>query len=156
MRTVGQSEARTRAFARVLGPFFVIVPLAVAIRAPHMRSLLDEFTAGQLWSWIMGAFGLMGGLAIIAFHQYWRSAAAVIISLLGWLLVIRGIFLLAFPETFANVANHIVGSITVWRSAYVIVAVLGLYLTYAGWRQEKQSTSVQSGRDTDGDLRRAA
>lgn len=129
-------EARTRGFARVLGPFFFIVSVVTATRAPHMRELLDEFTAGQLWSWIMGTFFLLGGIAVVAFHQYWSSVAACIVSIVGWLLILRSLFLLAFPEQFATAANHIVGSIDTWRAAYFLVAGLGLYLAYVGWRRE--------------------
>jgi hypothetical protein len=38
-----------------------------------------------LFVWFAGAL-LFGGLLIIAFHQYWSSVAAVIISLFGWIL----------------------------------------------------------------------
>lgn len=129
-------EVRTRGFARVLGPFFFLVSVVTAARAPHMRELLDEFTTGQLWSWIMGTLLLVGGIGIVAFHQYWSNVAACIVSTVGWLLILRSMFLLAFPEQFANVASHIVGSINTWRAAYLLVAGLGLYLTYVGWRRE--------------------
>src|SRR4029077_12153238 len=90
-------QHRTRMFARVLGPFFAIVTVVVALRAPDMRQLLSEFTASDVWPWVTGAFILMGGIAIVAFHQLWRGPAAIIISVIGWVLVARGVFLLAFP-----------------------------------------------------------
>jgi hypothetical protein len=39
----------------------------------------------------------MFGLVIIAFHQYWRSPDAIIVSLVGWFLAIRGVLLLNVP-----------------------------------------------------------
>ena len=53
-------QHRTRMFARVLGPFFAIVAVVVALRAPDMRQLLSEFTASDVWPWVTGAFILMG------------------------------------------------------------------------------------------------
>jgi hypothetical protein len=85
-----QSQPRTRMFARVLGPFIVVIATIVAVRAPHMATLLAQFTATEVWPWVVGAFILMGGIAIVAFHQYWRSPAAVIASVFGWLLIVRG------------------------------------------------------------------
>lgn len=90
-------QPRTRMFARVLGPFFAIVAVIVAFRADDMRPLLSEFTASDVWPWVMGAFGLMGGLAIVAFHQIWRGPAAIIVSVLGWVLIARGISCSHFP-----------------------------------------------------------
>lgn len=105
MRTPSQqSQTRTRLFARVLGPFLVIVDItAVAARPSDMRAVLSEFVANPLWAWVAGSFVLLGGLTIVALHQYWRGAAAIIVSLVGWLVVLRGVLLLAFPQTFVSV-----------------------------------------------------
>jgi hypothetical protein len=150
-----QVQHRTRMFSRVLGPYFTIVAAVVALRAPNMRQLLSEFTASDVWPWVVGAFILMGGIAIVAFHQVWRGAAGIIVSVLGWLLVARGFFLLAFPDTFASVANRVIGSGGVWQAVYVAFAVIGLYLTYVGWKPERED---QRGKDlqTNIDLPRAA
>lgn len=126
-------QQRTRMFARVLGPFFTIIAIVVTLRAPDMRVLLAEFTASDVWPWVTGAYILMGGIAVVAFHQYWRGAAAIIVSVLGWLLVIRGTLLIAFPDVFASVADRMIGAVGAWKAVYVVMALIGLYLTYVGW-----------------------
>jgi len=62
MSYLPESQTRTRMFARVLGPFFAIVPVITAVRAHDMRTLLSNFGANPLWAWVTGAFLLMGGL----------------------------------------------------------------------------------------------
>ena len=81
--------------------------------------LLSEFTASDVWPWVTGAFILMGGIAIVAFHQLWRGAAAIIVSVLGWLLVVRGIILIAFPDIFASLADRMIGAVGAWKAVYV-------------------------------------
>jgi len=125
-------------FARVLGPFLAIIAVVVAVRPEGMRPLLMEFTASHVWPWVVGAFVLLVGLVIVAFHQVWHGAAAIVVSALGWLIVARGIFLLAFPDTFASVADRVIGATGVWQAVYVVMAVVGLYLTYVGWRPARQ------------------
>ncbi len=125
---------RTRMFARVLGPFILIVAGVAVLRAPHLTTLLEQFTDDVVWPWAMGALVLLAGLAIVAFHQRWRGAAAIIVSALGWVLVVRGLVLLASPELFEKVANRIIGTAGVWQPIYGATALIGLYLTYAGWR----------------------
>ena len=96
-----QSQVRTRMFARAFGPFFTIVPSIVAARATtQMPVLLHEFAGDPMWQWVLGAVLLMWGSVIIAFHQYWRSVAAVLVSLLGWFLAIRGVLVLAIPDIY--------------------------------------------------------
>lgn len=144
------AKERTRMFARVLGPFFAIVAIVVAARASDMGQLLSEYTASDVWPWVTGAYILMGGIAIVAFHQFWRGAAAIIVSVLGWALVVRGTFLMAFPDTFASLADRMIGATGIWQGAYVVMALIGLYLSYVGWlpvQKNPQSSDVHNGID---------
>ena len=93
-----ESQARTRAFARVIGPWLVIVPGIIVLRASEMGALASEFFKSGLFVWFAGALLLFGGLLIIAFHQYWSNVAAVLISLFGWILALRGVVLMAAPD----------------------------------------------------------
>jgi hypothetical protein len=141
MTTSDQSQIRTRMFARVLGPFFAIVPTTVAVRGSYMRTLFNEFQANPMWPWLYGAILLMFGLVIIAFHQYWRSPAAVIVSVVGWFLGIRGVLLLTVPRVY-NAAGHAVYSSGATAAIWVVficLASAGLYLTYVGWRPERRA-----------------
>ncbi len=84
MPATPQSEARTRAFARVVGPYLTIVPAIIAARAPDMGVELTAFFENAALVWIMGALMVFAGLFVIANHQYWSSASAILISLFGW------------------------------------------------------------------------
>lgn len=127
----------------MLGPYFLIIPATIAARGSHMRTLFSEFGANPMWPWLYGAILLMSGLVIIAFHQYWRGAAAIIVSLLGWFLAVRSVLLLTVPPTYDTAANALTGSVAYWlvRVFFVGLAVVGLYLTYFGWIQEHTDAS---------------
>src|SRR5262245_23417094 len=126
MAATPQSQARTRAFARVMGPWFVIVPGIIALRAPDMGALASGFFANALLVWFAGPLLLSAGLLIIALHQYWSNAAAVIISLLGWLLAIRGMVLLAAPELIERAAEGSAQATTLVRLGFGVLIVIGL------------------------------
>jgi len=146
-------QSRTRFFSRVLGPFLVIVDITAIVRAPDMRAVVSDFQANSLWSWAVGAFVLVFGLVIVAGHQYWRGAAAIIVSVLGWLIVLRGLLLLAFPQAFVSAAHSMIGAQGWWVTLCVIFAVVGLYLTYVGWAPGQPKSHTQTGTP---DLRRTA
>jgi hypothetical protein len=155
MRFSEELRARTRIFARVLGPYFVIVCVLAVVRASDMRAVVSAFGANPLWPWVAGSFVLVGGLTITALHQYWRGAAAIIVSLTGWLLALRGLFLLAFPQTFISAANSVIGADALWRTVCICFAAIGLYLTYVGWMPAPSRPTSQAASAT-GDLPRAA
>ena len=76
----------------------------------------------------------MWGSVIIAFHQYWRSVAAVLVSLLGWFLTIRGVLVLAIPDIYDSAGKSLEqNDIPAVRAIFIGLALVGLYLTYVGW-----------------------
>ena len=133
MPATTESRARTRAFARVMGPFLVIVPGIIAARAPDMGALAAGFFAIPVLVWFAGAFLLFAGLLIIAFHQYWSGLAAVLISLFGWFLALRGVALLAVPQLIERGAAVPAGAVAFVQLGFAVLVLIGLYLTYVGW-----------------------
>jgi hypothetical protein len=126
-----ESSARTRALARVIGPFLVIVPGIIAVRAPGMGSILSAFFENEALVWIAGGMLLFGGLVIIAHHQYWSSASATLISLFGWFLAQRGVMLLAAPQS--RGAAEATNAIPLVRIGFGALFFAGLWLTFQGW-----------------------
>ena len=155
MNSSHQPQIRTRMFARVLGPFFVIACATAGARASEMPALIKDFTANALWAWVAGSFVLIGGLVIIALHSYWRGPAAIVVSIMGWLVALRGLLLLAFPTAFISMANSVIGMGDLWRGLCIGFAVIGLYLTYVGWMPPSERSAPQATAATS-DLPRAA
>jgi uncharacterized membrane protein len=141
MSTSAQSQIRTRMFARVLGPFFTIEPITVAVRGSYVRTLFTEFKSNPMWPWLFGTILLIAGLAIIAFHQYWRSPAAIIVSVVGWFLAVRGVLLLTVPQVSNAAPNAVYSSgatAVIWVES-ICLTTAGLYLTYVGWKPEPRT-----------------
>jgi hypothetical protein len=134
-----EARHRTRVFARVLGPYVAVATLIIAIRLPQLGDLMsDLFSSGTL-PWILGAAMLMMGLIVIAFHQYWYSVTAVLISLFGWFVALRGVTMMAVPSAIKTGADTTVGSpglLIAARIFFLLLAVMGLWFTFVGWRPE--------------------
>ena len=132
MPATRESQARTRAFARIIGPWLVIAPGIIVLRAPDMGALASEFFKSELFVWFAGALVLFAGLSILAFHQYWSSVAAVLISLFGWILALRGLVLMAAPQLYERAASSM-DAIPLVRLIFGVLVAVGFYLTYVGW-----------------------
>jgi hypothetical protein len=138
-RSTAADAQRTRAFARVIGPFVAVATVIVAIRLPDLTGLVDDLFANAVLPWLLGAMMLIAGLIVIAFHQYWRSVTAVLISLFGWFVALRGVTLMAFPATIETGAGDTLASqglLLVARIFFGLMTVMGLWLTYVGWRRD--------------------
>ena len=134
-------------FARVLGPYLVIITITAVARASEMRTLVSEFAANPVWAFVTGAFILLSGLIVIALHQCWRGAAAIIVSVLGWMTAVKGLALLAFPQTYVSTVNSAVDAVW-WRVGFVVIALVGLYLTYVGWAPAPRRPAPQAASST--------
>jgi hypothetical protein len=155
MSSLELQQLRTRMFARVLGPFLVIVAATTVARASDMRTLLSDFEANSAWPWVTGGFLLLASLVIIALHQYWRGAAAITVSVVGWVFALRAAFLMAFPHAFMSAANAAIGMTALWVSVDIFIGLVGLYLTYIGWSPAPSPAVAQADTSTP-DLPRAA
>lgn len=133
MHATLESKFRTRAFARVIGPFLVLVPAILVVRAPGLGTILAAFFRNEALVWTMGALLLFCGLLIIAFHQYWSSPAAVMISLFGWFLALRGLVLLIAPQLIQRGGAASLNMVPAVRVGFSVLVLIGLWLTYAGW-----------------------
>ncbi len=135
-----ESLQRTRAFARVIGPFVALATVIVAIRLPDLTGLVNDLFANAVLPWILGAMMLVCGLIVIAFHQYWSSVAAVLISLFGWFVALRGLALMAFPSAIQAGADETTtssGLLIAARIFFGLLTVMGLWLAFVGWRRPK-------------------
>jgi hypothetical protein len=130
------AQERTRAFARVIGPYVATFGIVYAIRLPELSGLVEDLFAQSFLMLLLGALMLAAGLVIIGIHRNWRGPLAVTVSLFGWFVAVRGFLLIAIPSTVQAAADATMLSptaTTVARVFFAALGVLGLVLAYAGW-----------------------
>jgi hypothetical protein len=117
--------------ARSLGLFTLLVVVGFVIRG----SSAIETTAADTPVMISYAIiSLAIGVAMVIGHNVWSGGALpVIVTLAGWLILTKGIFLLVFsPEVFSGMVHRM--RYGEHYSLYLAPAfILGLYLTWAGF-----------------------
>jgi len=83
---------------------------------------------------IIATTRLVIGLAIVLAHNLWSGAAlTIVVTLFGWVTLIRGLLLLFLP---ADRVEHTFAALQFERHYYMYAALpllLGAYLTYAGF-----------------------
>ncbi|MGL6234833.1 MAG: hypothetical protein ACRC20_05765 [Segniliparus sp.] len=136
MNTQQQPEATTRLFARVLGPYLVLASATALARGKEIRAAVARSTGNEMWAWAIGAFVLLLGIVVVALHPYWRGAAAVAVSLLGWATALKGLSLMAFPSAYLSWAGAVAGG-PFWLASLVVMGLVGLWLAYVGWAPHK-------------------
>jgi hypothetical protein len=85
---------------------------------------------------VLGAIMLVAGLAMVLAHNIWSGVVlAVIVTLVGWITLIKSLFFLFLPPEME--AGLFLGQLHYRQLFYMYTAislVLGVYLTYGGFK----------------------
>src|SRR5580700_11651978 len=118
--------------ARLIGPAFVAVGLGVLANGPFYTALILEAVHSPTLIYFSGLMALVPGLAILNVHRSW-SGWPVIITIIGWLLVIGGVIRLVLPATTATIAGDIYSNAATLLIVSIILIVVGAFLTVMGY-----------------------
>jgi uncharacterized membrane protein len=119
--------------ARLLAPVFVVIGIALLTRPEAYRSLLREFVASAVSMYIAGFLGLVGGLALLLTQNLWVLDWRLIITLIGWISVLRGVATILWPGSLAPVADWVLKHRNSFAVSAVIDLAIGLVLGYFGY-----------------------
>ena len=127
--------------ARLMGPVLLFMGIGAVIgllgKFPEAYVGVLREMNNQSATVILGMFALLAGLAIVNAHNLWVSNWRVIITLLGWLAIVRGALSLLFPNKMYGIGETILASRSATMIAAVIVLVLGGILSWMGYRGPK-------------------
>jgi len=119
--------------AKLLGPMFVIVGLALAIREQMFRAILLEFLRSPVLLYLAGVFGLLGGLALALVHNVFALDWRLIITLVGWLTIIRALVAIFQPQQIVAIGEWILENRAIYFAAAALNLSIGLTLSYFGY-----------------------
>ncbi|MBN1897008.1 MAG: hypothetical protein JW789_04810 [Candidatus Aenigmarchaeota archaeon] len=115
--------------ARFLGGFFVIFGLLFIITRQLGKTI--EMTEDKSFVISTGYITLLMGLATVILHNVWVADWRIVITLLGWFTLIKGIMKIGFPEhihkqaqrfknkqALSTVVLMLLGAWLIWMSFY--------------------------------------
>jgi hypothetical protein len=117
--------------ARFIGLFTVLLVVALLVRG---SATVETAVADAPVMLVYAIISLAAGLAMILGHNVWSGGALpVIVTLVGWLILAKGIMLLfVTPEALKQIFDHMQygGHYYLYLTPSLVI---GLYLTWAGF-----------------------
>ena len=124
----------TAILAQVIGLFTVITTLAMLLQRRMTEEVISSLIANRALLYVVGLIATLCGLLIVLSHNVWKGGALpIVVTLLGWLILLRGILFLVLPR---ETIQYVYRNLNFRRNYPIIAAVglgLGLLLTYAGF-----------------------
>lgn len=120
--------------ARVIGPSCLIIAIGMMTNPSVFRHAVDEFRQGgqKMLLLLAGAVHVILGLALITIHGVWQWDWTLLITIVGWLVFLRGVFLLWFPGGIVALTKTLHQRPWWPYLTSAILLAVGIVLTYYG------------------------
>jgi hypothetical protein len=119
--------------ARLLGPLLLIVGAGILINPKTFHTMAADVVRSVTLVYLFGLIDLAAGLAIVLTHNVWVANWRVLITLIGWLMLIRGAVRVLIPEAVMGYAAKILRNKQYLPVGGVVIGILGLVFCYFGY-----------------------
>jgi len=117
--------------AKLIGLYLLIVSILCVLRKHQIHLTGKELVGSKSSLAVSAEISLILGLVIAVDHSVWQWDWRGLVTLIGYLLILRGILRFAFPNQVKKLAAHVFGG-GFWVVC-LIMFVIGVYLTYCGF-----------------------
>ncbi|MDD2870822.1 MAG: hypothetical protein PHS49_02430 [Candidatus Gracilibacteria bacterium] len=112
----------------ILGPLLLLLGIGLFINSAYYKNTIEHITDKTHTLILAGILGIIAGSYMVANHNIAEGTPAVIISILGWIVLLKSSLILALPQSFTQAIKKIKYDIVSIKSVGIIYIVLGLYL----------------------------
>lgn len=123
----------SKILARIIGPGMIIPAIGLFLNFNTYQGIIGEFSKSQSLCYLGGFMALVMGLVILQFHNKWEAGWPVIITILGWITLIKGLVLMLFPGSVISLWHPFVASPTALIVSLGISCAVGIFLTIKGY-----------------------
>lgn len=118
--------------AKIYGIIFVAVGLGILINPKYYRKAMDSIVKDHGTMYLGGVAALIVGFLIVNSHNIWVKNWTVLITIFGWIGLIKGVALLVFPKKAAELSSKMMKkkNLMIWGT---IALILGLIVSYFGF-----------------------
>jgi len=118
--------------ARIVSVVYLSAALGGFFSRDFYRRVLDDMYKNAALTFLMGFAALVFGFLIVHYHNIWPGNWTVLITIMGWLALLRGIILIAFPRLLQRLSAPFFSAIGLKVFPYVTLLV-GLVFGFFGF-----------------------
>ena len=131
-------SATTVFLSRLIGIYCILVSLAMAVTKEATIAIVVALVHDAPVLYILGLIVVAAGLAMVLSHNVWTGGALpVIVTLVGWLALIKGLLFLFLPP--ATAVGILFWGLAYEQFFYMYAAgtfILGVYMAYGGFKSK--------------------
>lgn len=112
---------------------YIAIGIGILVNQQFYRNLFEDFIERTSNLYVGGVMALAIGYLIVAFHNTWTKDMSVIITIIGWLALIKGILILVCPKLMIALTKAIMKNKNFLKIEAIIVIIIGLLFSFLGF-----------------------
>ncbi|PIU96728.1 MAG: hypothetical protein COS62_06910 [Zetaproteobacteria bacterium CG03_land_8_20_14_0_80_59_51] len=120
--------------AQIAAVMYLAVSLGAFLNRDYFRKIIEDFYGNAGLTYIGGFMALVTGALIVHFHNHWVSDWTLLVTLLGWLALIKGVLIIIMPEQIHRSSRGLMTNSGIKVFPFVTL-LLGLLFAYFGFMQ---------------------
>ncbi len=120
------------AITQVLGIVIAVMGISVVFDRRNVAAALEKVTQDRGFLWLWGFLILTMGAVLIVMNNVWTSGLPLLVTILGWLTLIKGAYLLLLPGPAISLYRKCNTDVVLVFGG-IVAFILGLVLLYLGF-----------------------
>ncbi|MDF2379624.1 MAG: hypothetical protein P1V18_05425 [Candidatus Gracilibacteria bacterium] len=126
-------NSTTLFLAQLMGPLMVLLSLSFLIKEKWYIDLFKKLHNDGLFLFLDSILETIAGLAIVLSHNLWNTPTEIIISLMGWALILEGVSIMLLSKTVLRDLMKNFNNPSWIKISGIIALVAGGYLSWSGY-----------------------
>lgn len=119
--------------AQVIGLYLMLEGLVVLTRRKFVMNIVNDLSDHKALMFVTGGMLVILGLLIVLNHNVWEASWRVVPTIVGWILVIKGVTALFVPNMLIEKGKRMAKNRQLAVLLGVAALVIGAYLAYVGF-----------------------
>jgi|AntAceMinimDraft_7_1070363.scaffolds.fasta_scaffold02946_2 hypothetical protein len=118
--------------AKIIGVIYLSFGLGMLFNKEYYSKAFENVLESSTYLIFGGILAIIFGLLILEYHNIWSNNWTVIITIIGWIALFKGILILTFPKSF-NSFKPLIKSKGLIRFLTIFVILVGCLFIYLGF-----------------------
>ena len=119
--------------ARLMGPYIILIGVSLIFNQKIFLQIMEDFPKNPSLVFITGLLTFVAGLATVLFHNIWVWDWRIIITIFGWLVLIKGLLLVVLPGSVGKTTKIYAGNPKLVMIPWGIMILIGIFCTIKGY-----------------------
>jgi hypothetical protein len=85
--------------AKIISLLYLSTGISALTGQTTFKGILEDILSSRALSFTLGLIGLILGMLLVEYHNFWVKDWTVLITIIGWASLIKGVMLIAYPQS---------------------------------------------------------